>query len=873
MGNKISQQSSSEIGNNQAFGDFGHFDMKRGATYVMETLNLPTGWNYIYQNRDIMLLVDQYGPIFAQVDPPKDNLLFRRERNEKNSPWLTWITSPEVENGTPFTNFFRPNALGRPDIVPDKTRITFSPECAEYYFEYKGLAVKTEYILPKNGCAIIAKVSCKSLSGTKHIKMTSVLNPLIRFPSAGEELPHYYTKTGAGIDKQDGKMAFWSLFYNAKSILEKRRAAGFWVSGGGLISNTYETSYEKFVGNGDFNNPEGVYKEKLRLNGEFDWGDYQEDNTTYGFPSIYAIMCNEIVLAEGKDESIIQVLTGIPLNEEYLLPEPAIAKKALRYFEPGIFEKEKQNVKTAYETLFEKRKMKTENAFLDYYVNTWLALQMDWAGSLDRGWGSDMRGVRDCSNDFMGLLGIDPDWSRKMLLLLVECQRRDGWFPRQVSSSGRKGNHDLRDFVDGGAFATEFLYHYITYTGDTEVLFEKLPWLDCDEENTIFEHFISAMDYYLCNENIGEHGLCKIRGGDWLDAVNRAGLLGRGETVMVSCQVVMAMVWMREIIESLIQRSDLPDIAGCISKEFNTVTDYSSLLLLYKEKQIELSHNLRKYAVNPSGYFNSVFNDDGHWIFSDQDPDGEKRFYGPANYFAIASGVALPEFQESIMKHVEGLKCKPGYMLYWPPLGLKQIPRVGRAGSGDALPGRGENGTPYNHGAHGFLGRAQAVLGDGDSLYNTLLCLLPFDQEKHPTNEAMRPPYAVVNTWYQVPGYRNRAAEPFSTGSIAMGLRIVYDWMFGIKACMEGLLIDPCIPSCMEDLSADFKFRGKEFRIVISNKNGKCIIPKKVTVNGIPTDKWRTDPFNGRKQWVITEKLLKEASDENNRITQILVEM
>jgi cellobiose phosphorylase len=130
----------------------------------------------------------------------------------------------------------------------------------------------------------------------------------------------------------------------------------------------------------------------------------------------------------------------------------------------------------------------------------------------------------------------------------------------------------------------------------------------------------------------------------------------------------------------------------------------------------------------------------------------------------------------------------------------------------------------------------------------------------------MRPPYALVNTWYQVPGFRNRGAEAFYTGSIAMGLRTVYDWMFGIKARMDGLLIDPCIPAWMEDLSADFEFRGKNLRIVISNKNHKCILPEKVTVNGVLVSEWRNDPFNGRKQWMIPEQLLESASE-------ILVEM
>ncbi len=78
--------------------------------------------------------------------------------------------------------------------------------------------------------------------------------------------------------------------------------------------------------------------------------------------------------------------------------------------------------------------------------------------------------------------------------------------------------------MDGGAFVVEFLYEYLCVTGDFDLLRENCLWLDSDRPAPIMEHAVAAVDYYLREENIGIHGLCKIRGGDWLDAVNRAGL-------------------------------------------------------------------------------------------------------------------------------------------------------------------------------------------------------------------------------------------------------------------------------------------------------------------------------------------------------------
>lgn len=94
------------------------------------------------------------------------------------------------------------------------------------------------------------------------------------------------------------------------------------------------------------------------------------------------------------------------------------------------------------------------------------------------------------------------------------------------------------------------MHEYVCETGDFGLLKERVKWLNREDKDSIWEHALRALSYYLDPENIGEHGLCKIRGGDWLDAVNRAGLEGRGESVMVTYQVVLAMClnW-RKVLE------------------------------------------------------------------------------------------------------------------------------------------------------------------------------------------------------------------------------------------------------------------------------------------------------------------------------------
>ncbi len=365
--------------------------------------------------------------------------------------------------------------------------------------------------------------------------------------------------------------------------------------------------------------------------------------------------------------------------------------------------------------------------------------------------------------------------------------------------------------------------------------------MDSDCENTVLEHMVRAMDYYITPNNLGEHGLCKIGEGDWLDSVNRAGVLGRGESVMVSEQVVMCLQYMTEILK---KRND----------RWKTVEEYG-------EKAEALKKNLLTHAYNAEGFFNGIFTDEGKWIFSDEDPDGERRPYGPVNWFALISGVVPMKKQESVLQVMKMLKCEAGYRLYWPPMGKTPIRCVGRAASGDAPIGFAENGSVYNHGAQGFLTRALAAVGDGDALFDVLQWLLPYDQSRHPSSVAMSAPYAIVNCWQELPVFKFRSLFSFLTGSVGMAQRAVYEWMYGIKPTLDGLVIDPCIPKWMNSASVEFTYMGKEVRMEITNQNARCGTPKRVEINGVDVLKVRQDPFHHRMVPVLDRDLFRNGTN------------
>jgi len=826
---------------------YGKFEKDAKATFTLETQNLPQSWEYIYQNRKLLLRVDQFGPVYAQVDPPSGIVLFRRDQFQRTSSWVVWLGSQAFGGGA-FTNFFQPRLSGsHPDDRPDGLKITFTPTAAVYTIENEGVRCVTEISVPSDLPAVCMKVSITNLRD-KPLDVSAVpalrpyVNPALLAPW---DKPEWYLRTGFCKDERTG---FFTRLFSIHGDAAERRAVALWSDGENLSGA--ETSYEKFVGAGTFENPAAVWNGCLRMTPDDarKWGVFDEENMTCGFPPVHALQY-EMHLESGETKSLRQVLAFLPPNDKGELPPLPVALKAAEYLDDNFCRADQDKLKKSFEQLVSIRSIETSDAAFDRYVNEWIPLELDWVCSLDRGWPSGMRGTRDSANDFTGMVALDPSWSRDIIRTLLSCQREDGWFLRQYSALGREGKHDERGYVDGGNWVIELLYEYLCYTKNLDFLDEKEPWLKTNEESAILEHALKALEYYLVEENIGEHGLCKIRGGDWLDTLSIAGREGRGESVTVTNQTIISLVQMSEIVKALKSSGSLD--AG----------KADGLLELYAGKITGFKENLRAHAFNKAGYFNSVFTDGGEWVFSDNDPDGQRRVYGPANWWSISSGAAMPDLADSALKELEFLKCPQGYLLYHPPMGKKPISYVGRTASGDMPFGFLENSTAYNQGAHGFLARALGVAGKGDLLYEVLQYLLPYDQAKHPVEATMTPPYAIVNTWHRVPGFRGRGGFPFLTGTVACGARAVYSWMFGIQPRLDGLAINPCVPSSFKKMRATFLYAGKAVALEIHNPEGVQTGVKQMTLNGNPIERTVRDPFSGRDMFLVGDDLFSDGAN------------
>lgn len=734
--------------------NYGKFSKKPGG-YRIEKLPEAGNYEYIYKNDEILVKVDQYGIITAQINPPVGEAVFKREEREVGSPVKVYFSDGE----SVFNNF---------DVLrADKLTIDFLPEKATYRLTFGKTEVVTELFVTEKNKRFVMNVTVKNLG--EQVKEHSILK--CAFPYLNELLmapwdkPEWYTRTEYLKDKN----AFLTTKYSVAGKKEERR-------------------YLTIVSNDETNNRELSLERLTALTKNFSVipdkiGGVTED-TLYAFKQCVSTLAT-VNLKGGESYSFTQVF-AVTDDEKKIVEN---IKNSVKYFDSTVQKAEEEKLAEKHAELFSVRTVKTGDPDFDSFVNGFLPLEMYWVSSLDRGWPTGMRGVRDAANDFEGMLCYDKQMCKGVIENIFSKQRSDGWYPRQVPF-GAGTKFDLREFVDSACFFTEYVYDYLAYTGDYSILENKYGYYDCETQESGLTHLKKGMDYLLSDDALGVHGLVKMRGGDWLDCLSGAGKKGRGESVMVSCQLVMCLKYLVEILNKVGQVNEVEK---------------------YEKAGYRLKNAINKAAFN-GRFYNAVYTDNGTWLFSEKDEDGEERVYVPTNAYAVISGVASGKENE-IFNEIAKLKTSDGYKLFSKPLGGKFIDGIGKMGTGDFQPYFAENGSVYNHGSQCFLIRALAKAGRYEEISDVLGYALPLYADKHSPEKTCSAPYAITNCYHLVPSFYGRSGFSFLTGSVAMIERAVYSWVFGLNFALDNIVITPCVPKEYANAEITTPFNGHNLTI------------------------------------------------------------
>jgi cellobiose phosphorylase len=93
-------------------------------------------------------------------------------------------------------------------------------------------------------------------------------------------------------------------------------------------------------------------------------------------------------------------------------------------------------------------------------------------------------------------------------------------------------------------------------------------------------------------------------------------------------------------------------------------------------------------------------------------------------------------------------------------------------------------------------------------------------------------PYVQGQTTYSIYSPRpGNTRTSWLTGAAAWAYFSATQYILGLKPEMDGLRIDPCIPSAWKGFTAVRRFRGRVFRISVHNPEAVCKGVVRMTVN------------------------------------------
>lgn len=492
---------------------------------------------------------------------------------------------------------------------------------------------------------------------------------------------------------------------------------------------------------------------------------------------------------------------------------------AKKYLQDGSVQKEKEKQIELNNSYIDVYQLESPDSYLNEQVNVWLKRQL----SLGKTWGRLYgKGFRDVMQDIAAFVSFDSKLAKEKILNALKHQYEDGNPIRMFEPNFKY------PYNDGGVWIAASVLAYINESGDLDILKADVPFQKgnsvenaslsdsyAEEEyvpgtrkGNVLDHIRAAIEYLInCK---GEHGLILWRGGDWNDSLNNAGNRGIGESVWLSIATVKAI-------------NDFMEIMKLCGKENG--------LHLFKEAREELKASIKKYGRCGDHYIYGI-NDD-HEIIG----GNEMIFLNPQSW-AVLGNVSDFEDLNKAMDVVERkLKCDFGYVQCFPSFtkGKENIGRVSYF-----QPGLVENGGVYNHGV-AFKIIADCLLKRNDIAYKTLKMI---SCDNPVLSNSGVEPYAVTNMYI---GPENKYLAGFApmawiTGTAGWLYRAITEHICGIQAQIDGLKIDPHLPSSWNKVNVTRIFRGTTYKIEIKRSNEKGLFVNGMKIKGdlIPLQKDKT---------------------------------
>jgi len=453
---------------------------------------------------------------------------------------------------------------------------------------------------------------------------------------------------------------------------------------------------------------------------------------------------------------------------------------------------------------------------LDRMVNIWNQYQSMVTYNMSRsasyfetGIGRGM-GFRDSNQDLLGFVHLVPERAKERIIDIASTQFEDGSAYHQYQPLTKRGNNAVGSgFNDDPMWLVLGTAAYIKETGDYSILDVPTPF-DNDESTAVplMEHLKRSFDHVT--NNLGPHGLPLIGRADWNDCLN---LNCFSDTPGESFQTTENQAG--GVAESVF-------IAGMFAA---IGPDYVELARR-RGDEVEASRargaiDVMKQAVLDHGWdgewFRRAYDFYGNPVGSDQNDEG-KIWIEPQGY-CIMGGIGLDDGKaiQALDSVRERLNTPHGIVLLNPAFTEYKI----ELGEVSTYPeGYKENAGIFCHN-NPWIIIAETMVGRNENAWEYYKQIAPAYREEMSEVHQLEPYVYAQMIAGKDASRHGQAKNSWLTGTASWNFVTVSQYLLGVRADYDGLVVDPCIGAEIGQFTVKRQIRGAEYIINVTNSGGK----------------------------------------------------
>ena len=342
--------------------------------------------------------------------------------------------------------------------------------------------------------------------------------------------------------------------------------------------------------------------------------------------------------------------------------------------------------------------------------------------------------------------------------------------------------------------------------GRLDYLEEEVEFYDGGKA-TVWEHIKKSIDF--CLANLGDHGFPLMLSSDWNDMLYKVCRQGKGESIWTSMQLGTVLPMMAELERLRLE-------AGIDEAPEDGSYPGQCYLDIYESQK-----KLVNEVAWDGEWFRRCITDEGRFIGSKEEP--QAKIWLNTQSWSVISEMGDIEKQIQAMDSVKKyLDSDLGIKKIHPSMTTDYPTKDGNLTCYNK--GCGENGSVFCH-ANTWAIIAECMLKRPENAYKYYHQLLPMVAQAHAGEWRYKAePYVYSSNIFgpesDKPGLANVS---WLTGTAAWMYVAATQYMLGIRAEWEGLVIDPCLAPEMLPAKVTRVFRGCRYDITI-RENKKVFV-------------------------------------------------